>query len=97
MLSLPSALRPAIAQENDGDGQGQAVVQMQHDLDDFKDGIRVHGNSVNWADGNELVEEAWEVGETFFRNWWWCLDGSVVEMSNRRRRERGWEALRIKE
>ncbi|KAF2800129.1 hypothetical protein K505DRAFT_404171 [Melanomma pulvis-pyrius CBS 109.77] len=97
MLSLPSVLRPAIAQDNDGDGQGQAVVQLQHDLDDFKDGIRVHGNSVNWAHGNELVEESWEVGETFFRNWWWCLDKSVVEMSNRRRRERGWEALRIKD
>ncbi|KAF2468519.1 uncharacterized protein BDR25DRAFT_344245 [Lindgomyces ingoldianus] len=98
MFALPSAIRPPIARnddDDDGDGQGKAIMQIMHDVDDFKDGIRVHGNVVGWGEGNELAEEAWEVGETFFRNWWWCLDNKVLEVTNRRRRERGLGVLRL--
>lgn len=97
MFSLPSALRPPIAQDDEGDeGQSKAVVRLAQDLDDCNEGVRIHGNMVGWHASNELVEEAWEIGEVFFRNWWWCLDGKIVETTNRRRRERGLGALRIK-
>ncbi|CAO2655766.1 Nn.00g045690.m01.CDS01 [Neocucurbitaria sp. VM-36] len=124
MLSMPSAFRPPVAQEDDddldhlsafvpvsldplrspsshdsprmfsGDGgikQSGAIVRLVQDLDDFRDGggVRVHGNTSTWSEGNELVEEAWEVGDVFYRKWWWCLDQRVVEASNRRRGERG--------
>jgi hypothetical protein len=98
ILALPSGLRPMIARE-DGDesdgGQAKAVMQIVHDLDDMADGFRIHGNAVAWGEGNELAEEAWEMGECFFKNWWWCLDGRVVNMSNLRRRQRGLGCLRI--
>jgi hypothetical protein len=72
-------------------------MQIIQDLDDFKDGVRVYGLGVGLGEGNELVEESWEVGESFFKNWWWCLDRSVIDISNRRRRERGLQGLRIEE
>lgn len=77
--------------------QSKAITQLVQDLDDFQDdgGIRVHGNSVAWGQGNEFVEEAWEVGENFYRKWWFCLDQKIVEQSNKRRRERGLGRLRI--
>ncbi|KAF2116166.1 hypothetical protein BDV96DRAFT_686568 [Lophiotrema nucula] len=91
MFSLPSALRPSAARGDEGEG----VMRIVQDLDDFGEGCRVHGNAVGWGEGSELVEEAWEVGECFYRNWWWCLDSKVVESTNRRRRERGLGALRL--
>lgn len=78
-----------------GMGQGKAVIQVIQDLDDFKEGIRVHGLGVGFAEGNELVEESWEIGEVFYRNWWWSLDSKVIRNSNRRRRERGVAVLRL--
>ncbi|KAF2706424.1 hypothetical protein K504DRAFT_81001 [Pleomassaria siparia CBS 279.74] len=98
LFALPSALRPPIAQEDDPstNAQGKAVMQIIQDLDDYEHGVRVHGNSVNCGAPNELVEEAWEVGECFYKNWWWCLGGKVVEISNKRRGERGLGRLRIK-
>jgi len=97
MLSLPAALRPPIAQGDSGNSQSGAVVNLMLDLDDSKDGLRVHGCSVNWGDGNELVEESWEIGQCFYRNWWWCLDSKVIEMANQRRKARGEGVLRIQE
>lgn len=98
MLALPSALRPPVAQDDEGDSQaqGKAVMRLVQDLDDFKEGVRVHGNMAGWGKESELVEEAWEMGECFYRNWWWCLDGRVVDLTNRKRRARGVEALRLK-
>lgn len=98
MFAMPSAWRPAIARDEGGIGTGQskAVVQIITDMDETGAECRVHGNSTAWGAGNEMVEEAWEVGEKFFENWWWCLDGRIVEVANRRRRERGLRALRLK-
>lgn len=98
ILALPSELRPVIAREDedeDGSGQAKAVMQIVHDLDDMADGCRIHGNLVACGEGSELAEESWEMGECFFKNWWWCIDGRVVSMSNLRRRRRGLGCLRI--
>lgn len=77
--------------------QSGAIVQLVQDLDDFQDGggMRVHGNTTTWSEGNELLEESWEIGDLFYQNWWWCLDQRIVDVSNRRRRERGLGRLRI--
>jgi hypothetical protein len=98
MLALPSAMRPPIAQDENvaSQGQGKAVMRLVQDLDDFKEGIRVHGNLAGWGRESELVEEAWEVGECFYRNWWWCLDEKIITMANRWRRERGEGVLKMK-
>lgn len=78
-------------------GQTKAVTQLVQDLDDFQDGggLLVHGNSVAWGQGNEYVEEAWEVGESFYRKWWFCIDEKIVAQSNKRRKERGLGRLRL--
>lgn len=103
MLAMPSKLRPPVAQEDSGDEHDQApikqtkaIMHLIQDLDENEDGlgIRVHGNSTTWAQGNELVEDAWEIGDLFYRKWWWCLDRKIVETSNLRRRERGLPKLR---
>lgn len=77
--------------------QSKAIVQLVHDLDGVEEGagIQVHGNTTTWGEGSELMEECWEIGNLFYRNWWWCLDQKIVEVSNRRRRERGLSRLRM--
>ncbi|KAF3008453.1 hypothetical protein E8E13_003809 [Curvularia kusanoi] len=82
-----------------GAGQSKAITQLVQDLDDFQDGggIRVHGNSVAWGESNELIEEVWEVGESFYRKWWFCLDQRIIDQSNKRRKERGLGRLRLTE
>ena len=70
-------------------------MQIEQDIDDFQEGVRVHGCTTAWAEGNELVEEAWEVGECFYRNWWFVLEPRIIEITNRRRRERGAKPLRL--
>ncbi|KAF1845273.1 uncharacterized protein K460DRAFT_394964 [Cucurbitaria berberidis CBS 394.84] len=83
------------ASRNGGIKQSGAIVHLVQDLDDFRDGggVRVHGNTCTWSEGNELVEEAWEIGDHFYRKWWWCLDQQIVEVSNRKRGERGLRRL----
>ena len=56
-------------------------------------GVHVHGNTTTWGEGNELTEDSWEIGNLFYKKWWWCLDPKIVEVSNRRRRERGLSRL----
>jgi hypothetical protein len=75
---------------------GNGIVQILEDLDDYGDGLRVHGNTAGWGDGSELAEESWEIGGTFYKNWYWAIDSKVIELSNRKRRERGLGPLRIK-
>lgn len=106
ILSLPSSFRPSVAQEDDeeeeilspisqGFKQGRAITQLIEDLDDPQDGagLRVHGNFTKWGDGNELLEDAWEIGDHLYQKWWWCFDLKIVETSNRRRQERGLPRL----
>jgi hypothetical protein len=107
MLSLPSAFRPPVAQEDDeeeqmvssmsqGFKQSNAIAHLVEDLDDPQDGagLRVHGNTTTWSDGNELLEDAWEIGDLLYQKWWWCFDSKIVETSNRRRKERGLPRLK---
>ncbi len=77
--------------------QSSAVVQLVQDLDDLEDGggVQVHGNTTTWNEGNELVEEAWEVSSVFYNKWWWCLDQKIIETTNKRRRERGLARLKL--
>lgn len=78
-------------------GQSKAIIQLIQDVDDFQDGggLRVHGNSVVLGEGNEFVEEVWEVGESFYRKWWFCIDQKIIDQSNKRRKERGLGRLRL--
>lgn len=92
IFALPSAVRPPVARDEDGK---TGVMRMAYDLEDIPDGLRVHGNLSSWGDGNEMAEEAWEIGGQFFRNWWWCLDSRVLELTNRQRLKRGLGRLRI--
>lgn len=81
--------RPPIAQDDEEEGVNKPIMQLVTDLDDCKDGVRIHGNLVGWEASSELAEEAWEIGESFYKNWWWCLDGKIIGIANKRRRERG--------
>lgn len=78
-------------------GQSKAIIQLVQDVDDLQDGggLRVHGNSVVLGEGNEFVEEVWEVGESFYRKWWFCLDQKIIDQSNNRRKERGLGRLKL--
>jgi hypothetical protein len=116
MFSMPTALRPPVAQEVDEEAdfrckvpnldypsprgdieQGGAIVRLVQDLDDYQNGsgLRIHGNSTSWNEGNELLEDAWEIGDIFYRKWWWCLDQKVIDVSNRKRLERGLGRLKM--
>ncbi|KAF9741299.1 hypothetical protein PMIN03_003454 [Paraphaeosphaeria minitans] len=93
MFSLPSKTRPPIAQDDDEEGVSKPIMRLVIDLDDYQDGVRMHGNLVGWEASSELSEEAWEIGKVFYKNWWWCLDGKIIATTNKRRRERGMEPL----
>ena len=95
MFALPSQLRPTIAQDDASFGKYKAIWQIVQDVDDPAEGMRVYGNSTTWAEGCELVEESWEVGEKFYKNWFWALDERVIGISNRRRRARGVGVLKL--
>ncbi|KAF9700045.1 hypothetical protein EKO04_001342 [Ascochyta lentis] len=64
-------------------GQSRAIVQLIQDLEDPQDGIRVHGNTTAWGHSNELIEEAWEVGELFYivHDEKWLKNGAVARSS----------------
>lgn len=60
-------------------------MEVAFDIEDDKDGFRINGEGLNGDD--------WEVGEAFFKNWWWCLDRTIIETSNTWRRKRGQRLL----
>ena len=97
ILSMPSKLRPPIAQEGDPleTGQAAAVWKLMEDVDDEQEGLRVYGHKVGWDTSNELLEESWDVGECFYRNWGFCISPKTVAASNRWRRERGLPTLKF--
>lgn len=90
--------RPPIAQDDGpcGTGQANAIQRLTHGLDDLQEGTRVYGNAVGWGSNSELVEDSWEIGECSIRNWWFCIDPNAVGTTNRKRRERGLRALKLK-
>jgi hypothetical protein len=82
IFSQPPELRPPSAQDP------LAIVNMMMDIDDDAEGMRICGED-GWDCRN------WEVGEIFFRNWWWALDREIVENSNRLRARRGARKLSL--
>ncbi|KAJ9621843.1 hypothetical protein H2203_006723 [Taxawa tesnikishii (nom. ined.)] len=80
-FSLPESDRPIHS-----DGQRVNLMKFAHDIEDG--GVRIWGP-------NPLDEKAWEVQPEFVQKWWWALDGQVLQMADRRRRERGEQRLRI--
>lgn len=82
VFALPQQVRPPAARDP------LALAQMMSDMDDDAEGFRVSGGgSFNVAD--------WEVGQAFFRNWWWALDRSVIDRSNALRAKRGAGRLQL--
>ncbi|XP_014558771.1 hypothetical protein COCVIDRAFT_24800 [Bipolaris victoriae FI3] len=91
MLHLPSSQRPPIARGT----RGEPIQRIIHDIDDYTSGFRVHGNTAGWSAHHEMAEESWEIGDTFYRNWWFCVDSKIILMTNARRRDRGEAPLRL--
>jgi hypothetical protein len=81
VFALPEQQRPETARDP------MALLQVAYDIEDEKDGFRVNGEGGKRDD--------WEVGEAFFRNWWWALDRDIVETSNAWRQRRGQSRLSI--
>ena len=69
------------------------MMQLVQDLDDERDGVRIANNHGNDADA--LNERSWEIGQAFYRNWWWALNTELVERSNKLRRDRGAKPLKL--
>jgi hypothetical protein len=82
IFSLPPELRPQNARDT------MAVMNLMYDMEDDTDGFRVNGEG--------LISDEWEVGEAFFRNWWWTLDRQIVETTNAWRTKRGENRLMLK-
>ncbi|KAK3305991.1 uncharacterized protein B0T15DRAFT_417003 [Chaetomium strumarium] len=71
-----------------GSVTGSLLLDFIYDMEDGAEGIRVWG-------ADPYDEANWEVGQAVFERWWFVFDKRVVEVSNRWRRRRGAEPLRI--
>jgi hypothetical protein len=87
VFSQPIHLRPPIARDE------TAVMRLVQDLDDEADGVRVANDPGD--DTDALSERSWEIGQVFYRNWWWALDAGLIERSNKLRRDRGARPLTL--
>ena len=82
VFKLPPSQRPPAARDPN------AVANIVYDIDDPTAGFRVVG-------GVEFDPDNWEVGQAFFKNWWWALDRAIVARSNSMRAARGLQALKM--
>jgi hypothetical protein len=80
VFSQPVKARPPVARDP------MALMQLFYDMDDSAEGLKISGE--DWYSG-----ENWEVGQTFFKNWWWAFDREVVDNSNALRMKRGARKL----
>lgn len=80
MFSMPVEFRPPAAAVPLG------LIGLEYDVEDTAEGMRVSG-------ADPFVPEMWEVGQHLFQRWWWAFEGSIVERSNRLRRQRGAQGL----
>ena len=81
-FAQPPQLRPPSARDP------MAIMYLALDVDDDAEGVRIKGP-------DELDENSWEIGQTIFRNWWWAFSRSIIENSNRLRKDRGAGQLRL--
>lgn len=84
LMALPLTMRPRKMQTR----HEEVVMALKFDMMDAAGGIRVQGLDPFKADN-------WEIGQKFFENWWWALDGDIVRRSNSLRRARGEAELRL--
>lgn len=87
VFSQPLHIRPPIARDETG------IMRLVQDIDDEAEGVRVSNDSGD--DGDALTERSWEIGQVFYRNWWWALDAGLIERSNKLRRNRGARPLTL--
>lgn len=76
VFSLPEEMRPKAAASATG------MIEFVYDFEDSSEGVRI------WGD-DPYTDQAWEVGEKVFKNWWWAFDRDVIRRSNELRRKRG--------
>ncbi|KAL5364986.1 hypothetical protein BJX96DRAFT_181324 [Aspergillus floccosus] len=83
VFSMPVDMRPKAAQDPMG------VFRFAYDMEDIGgEGIRIQGT-------DPFSQETCEIGQVIFERWWWAFDADIVERSNRARRKRGEEGLRL--
>ncbi|KAG4422570.1 hypothetical protein IFR04_004339 [Cadophora malorum] len=82
VFSQPANVRPPMARDP------LALMQLIYDMDDSAEGLKVSGSDF-------LSVENWEVGQLFFKHWWWAFDRSVVDTSNALRAKRGSPKLML--
>jgi hypothetical protein len=82
IFSLPVELRPQSARDP------MAVMNVTYDIEDDTEGFRVNGDG--------LLSDEWEVGEAFYRHWWWALDRQIIDTTNAWRTKRGEKRLMLK-
>ncbi|KAF1812899.1 hypothetical protein P152DRAFT_458082 [Eremomyces bilateralis CBS 781.70] len=84
VFNLPPTHRPPGARDP------LSILQLFYDIDDPAEGFRIVGP--NGMDGKN-----WEIGDKFWRTWWWSVDREVVENTNNLRKQRGANRLRIED
>lgn len=81
-MTLPDELRPAEAAGR------LALVNFAYDVEDPSEGMRIWGDDI-------YDPSCWEVGQKLFERWWFLFDREIIENSNRWRRARGADTLRV--
>jgi hypothetical protein len=80
VFSQPVDVRPRVAKSP------TALLEFAYDLEDSAEGARIWGEDPH-------DDQAWEVGEKLFENWWWIFDTNIIRRSNEIRRRRGAKML----
>lgn len=80
VFSIPAEFRPPAAADPLG------LIGLVYDVEDSTEGMRISGT-------DPFAPDMWEVGQHVFKRWWWAFEGSILERSNRLRRERGVQGL----
>ncbi|KAL9105549.1 MAG: hypothetical protein Q9227_009293 [Pyrenula ochraceoflavens] len=91
MLSQPPDFRPRnfrLPSSSNFDTPQPIILQILWSIKDAGGGLKVWGS-------DPFKEENWEIGEVFFRDFWWALERGIVERSNRLRERRGEGGLRF--
>ena len=84
VFNLPVNQRPQSAQDPLG------LVRLVYDIED------PGGEGLKICAPDPIQPNGWEIGQLIFERWWWAFDTGVVERSNRARKKRGEQSLRLK-